>query len=119
MSMHPEQQLTKRTSGLFKQLSGESNGAAVYSKKNDFAAACVQVAQVALRKAGEVTKKVPVPAVVKKHLSKKDLAFIAFAYAIPLPGTALFAAAIVGSKLVCRQLRSRLKPRLMVNASNG
>jgi hypothetical protein len=119
MFIHPKQQLTKRTGELFRQVSGASNGAAVYSKKNAFAAACIQVAQIALRKADEVTKKVPVPAVVRKHLSKKDMAFIAAAYAIPLPGTALFAAAIVGSNHGCRHLRSRLKPRLTVNASNG
>jgi len=72
----------------------------------------VKTAQRAFRKIIELAGRIPVPAAFAKHLSKKDLAFIAAAYAIPLPGTALFAAAIVGSRLGCGHLRSRLKPRL-------
>lgn len=63
--------------------------------------------------------KIPVPAVVKKHVSKKDAAFIAAAYAIPLPGTAFCAAIIIAAKLGIRHLRNRLKPALTINASNG
>jgi hypothetical protein len=84
-----------------------------------FVAACIEVTRSALRKADEFTKKVPLPAIVKQHISKKDAAFIAAAYAIPLPGTGLFAAAIVGGKLSCRLLRSRLKCRPTVDTSNG
>lgn len=119
MFIHPKQQFMKRTGERFEQVSGALNAAALYSQKNVFAATCVQVAQVALRKAGKFAGKVPVPAVVKKHVSKKDMTFIAAAYAIPLPGTALFAAAIVGTKLGCRHLHSRLNPKFTVDASNG
>ena len=87
--------------------------------KTAFAAICAQLMQGAFRKAEDFTRKLPIPSIVRKNLSRKDVAFIAAAYAIPLPGTALFAAAMVGSKHGCRHLRNRLKSKPMVNTSNG
>jgi hypothetical protein len=79
--------------------------------QNAFTAARAQIMQFA--------RKIPVPAAIKRNLTKADIAFIAAAYAIPLPGTALFAAALVGSKHGCRHLRNRFKYGLILNASNG
>ncbi len=79
----------------------------------------VLVTQTAMRKAGDVIDKIPVPAAIRRHVSRKDAAFIAAAYAIPLPGTGLVAAAIVGSKLGYRHWRGRLKRDATVNAYNG
>lgn len=117
--IRPGKFLAKRTSEFYAPVTGASDGVAIYTKKNRFTAVCDELVKVALRKAHELTEKIPVPAVARKHLSRKDVAFIAAAYAIPLPGTALFAAAIVASKLACRQLRLRLNPGFTIDASNG
>jgi hypothetical protein len=117
MLMQPKQQFAKETGELLHQISRAPTGTAADSRKTAFAAVCAQVMQGAFRKADEFTKKIPVPSIVKKNLSKADVAFIAAAYAIPLPGTALFAAAMIGSKHGCRHLRNRLKPKPIVDAS--
>jgi hypothetical protein len=119
MFTQPKRQFVKKTGGLLKHVSGALIGAAVYGKMKAFAAVCPQVTREAFHEVREFTKKLPVPSIVKKNLTKADIAFIAAAYAIPLPGTALFAAAIVGSKYGCRHFRNRFKPRLIMDTSNG
>ncbi|MCB8876070.1 hypothetical protein [Acidisoma silvae] len=84
-------------------------------QKNAFST-CVKFAQTTIRQASAVIGTVPVPAVVKKHVSKKDAAFIAAAYAIPLPGTGLLAAIIVAGKLAVRHRRSRWQRLPVVGA---
>lgn len=115
----PEHTFTKQSGELSERASGAFTGLAAVRHKNALAAAWGQVSQVALRKAGDFTRTIPVPAIVRKHVSKRDAAFIAAAYAIPLPGTALIAAAIVGSKLGYRHWRGRLQRDAAVNAFNG
>jgi hypothetical protein len=61
-------------------------------------------------KAGDFAANVPLPATVRKSLSKGDFAFIVAACAIPLPGTGLLAAAIVVGRLGCKHLRRLLRP---------
>lgn len=82
-------------------------------------AAGAALAQRALNKAADLTRGLPVPAVLARHISKGDATFIAIAYAIPLPGTGLVAAAIVGGKIGARHLRGRLKPLPAAPAYRG
>ncbi|MCQ8278025.1 hypothetical protein NFI95_06145 [Acetobacteraceae bacterium KSS8] len=49
----------------------------------------------------------PMPDWLKRNLSRREAAFIAAAYAIPLPGTALIAALLVGGRRLFRRLRRR------------
>jgi len=90
----------------------------MYKIKTSFkhAAASIKTTAAAAR---PVLGRLPGLAAARRHLSRKDLAFIAAAYAIPLPGTALFAAMIVGSRLGCGHLRRHLRPRLNAGGLNG
>jgi hypothetical protein len=115
----PQHPFKQQASGLSERASGALTGVAAVRHQNALAATWVQVSQGALRKAGDFTRTIPVPAIVRKHVSKRDAAFIAAAYAIPLPGTALIAAAIVGSRLGYRHWRGRLQRDAAVNAFNG
>ena len=76
------------------------------AQKNAFSTVAT-FARTTFRKTAVAVGNIPVPAVIRKHVSKKDAAFIAAAYAIPLPGTGLIAAMIVGGKLAVRHRRSR------------
>lgn len=107
------QKFNERTSEFLRQATAPSTIQAT------FWATRVHVAQVVFGKAMEFTTKIPVPAGIKKHLSKKDVALIAAAYAIPLPGTALFAAVIVAGMHGFGHMRNRLKPQLALDAGNG
>ena len=53
------------------------------------------------------------PGWLKRNLSKRETAFIAAAYAIPLPGTALIAALLVGLRRLFRRLRRHWAERSM------
>jgi len=68
---------------------------------------------------GNAAERLPLPALLRRHLSKGDAAFILAAYAIPLPGTGLVAAALVGGKLGCRHLHGRWTRRIATRAYGG
>ncbi|GAB0118977.1 hypothetical protein Acid7E03_30490 [Acidisoma sp. 7E03] len=68
---------------------------------------------------GHAAERLPMPALLRRHLSKGEAAFILAAYAIPLPGTGLVAAAIVGGKIGCRHLHSRWTGRGATRAYGG
>lgn len=51
-----------------------------------------------------VSDRIPLPAIVRRNITRGDAAFIAAAYMIPLPGTALLAALVVGLRHAIRNL---------------
>ena len=67
----------------------------------------LRLVRLAQQRAERLSASIPVPASVRRHVSKRDATFIAAAYAIPLPGTALVAAILVGLKIAARQMRLR------------
>lgn len=65
-----------------------------------------------------LSDRIPLPAGLRRHISRGDAAFIAAAYAIPLPGTALFAALLVALKLGIRRALRRSAARRLAEAAN-
>jgi hypothetical protein len=114
---HAKRLLLIRKSALSRRMSSGESGTEAYRTKNSFSTGCVRIINVALRRADELAQKIPVPDVLKKHLSQKDAAFIAVASAIPVPGTGLFAALIVGGKFSYKFLRNSSDHRPTVDAS--